>query len=232
VNLTAEQIDALVEYALSTLEGSYHRGGQELFSQNCTVCHGEFGEGGINPSNSNDIIFPISTTEYLQTRDDITISSIISQGQPNSGMSPFGSSNGGPLDDDQINAIVAYMRSWEANPPVELPPDISAEALSFSGSEIYANICAQCHGLTGEGGVGPAFADDQFQQSTSDEDIFNAISQGHPGTSMIAWAGVLSNEQIQSLIDYIRQMPPVESETDTPPDTNNIPTFERLFCHL
>lgn len=219
--LTEEQITALVEYSLSTTEGSTFEVGQELFLQNCVACHGEFGEGGINPSNPNDIIFPISTGEYLKTRDDFTITSIIAQGQPNSGMSPFGASYGGPLDDEQISAIVTYMRSWEENPPVELPPEINAEALSFSGSEIYTNICAQCHGPNGEGGVGPAFADSGFQQGKTDVDIFNSINQGHPGTSMIAWAGILSNEQIQSVIAYIRQMQPVE----TAPSAEEAPTF-------
>jgi mono/diheme cytochrome c family protein len=59
---------------------------------------------------------PISSSEFLKTRDDATLRAIISQGQPNSGMSPFGSSNGGLLEDDEIDAIIAYMRSWEENP--------------------------------------------------------------------------------------------------------------------
>ena len=62
--------------------------------------------------------------EYLKTRDDVTLRNIISNGQPNFGMSPFGVEFGGPLEGEQISAIVDYMRSWETNPPVDLPPDI------------------------------------------------------------------------------------------------------------
>ena len=65
---------------------------------------------------------PISTAEFLKTRDDFTLRSIIAQGQPNFGMSPFGSAYGGPLDDTSLDALVAYLRSWEQKPPVELPP--------------------------------------------------------------------------------------------------------------
>ena len=122
--LTPEQLDALVTFTVAAAEGTSVEIGQELYSQNCALCHGEFGEGGLNPSRAGDIIFPISTAEYLKTRDDSTIRSITAQGQPNYGMSPFSSSFGGPLDDEDIDTIVAFIRSWEANPPVELPPEI------------------------------------------------------------------------------------------------------------
>jgi len=133
------------------------------------------------------------------------------------------------LDDDQINAVVAYIRSWESNPPVELPPEVSAEALSLSGAEIYADICAQCHGNNGEGGVGPAFADPKFQANNSDEDIFGSISKGHPGTSMIAWSGILTNEQFQALINFIRQLKveeTVEEPVEEPAPVSQVVTFE------
>ncbi|MBK5106891.1 MAG: c-type cytochrome, partial [Anaerolineales bacterium] len=125
--LTPEQLDALVTFAVAAAEGTSAEVGQELYSQNCALCHGEFGEGGSNPSLAGDIIFPISTADYLKTRDDFTLRSVIAQGQPNFGMSPFGSTFGGPLDDEEIDAVVAYIRAWEANPPVELPPEIAVE---------------------------------------------------------------------------------------------------------
>ncbi len=95
----------------------------------------------------------------MKTRDDFTLRAIVSQGQPNFGMSPFSSEFGGPLDAEEIDAIVAYMRSWEANPPVELPPEVSAARIDLSGEEIYADLCAQCHGENGEGGIGPSLSD-------------------------------------------------------------------------
>jgi mono/diheme cytochrome c family protein len=106
--LTSEQLDALVSYTLDAARGTPLELGQNLFGQNCSPCHGEFGEGGPNPTRPGDVITPISTAEFLKTRDDYTLRSIISQGQPNSGMSPFGSENGGPLDEDEIDAIVAW----------------------------------------------------------------------------------------------------------------------------
>ena len=161
--LTEEQLSALVSYTLEASKGTSLEAGQQLFATNCALCHGDFGEGGPNPARSDDIIAPISTLEYLQTRDDFTLKTIISQGQPNFGMSPFGSSAGGPLDDDDIDAIVAFMRAWEQNPPVDMPPEVIAPELSLTGMEIYAGLCAQCHGGKGQGGLGPALNDPQFQ---------------------------------------------------------------------
>ncbi|MGD8848467.1 MAG: c-type cytochrome, partial [Anaerolineales bacterium] len=85
--LTDAQLDALVSYTLSAAQGVSTQVGQQLFSQYCSSCHGEFGEGGANPARAGDVIAPISTAEYLRTRDDITLKAIISQGQPNFGMS-------------------------------------------------------------------------------------------------------------------------------------------------
>jgi mono/diheme cytochrome c family protein len=180
--------------------------GQEYFADNCAICHGDFGEGGHNPARVDDVIAPISTAEYLKTRDDFTLRSIISQGQPNFGMSPFGSAYGGPMDDDQIDAIVAYMRSWEDNPPVELPPEVDTSKVSLSGPEIYADLCAQCHGPDGRGSIGPSLRDPQFRSQNSPDDIFKTIDLGHEATAMIGWGEILTSQQIQELVDFILQL--------------------------
>ena len=209
--LTPEQLDALVTFTIAAAEGTSVEIGQELYSQSCVSCHGEFGEGGPNPSRAGDIIFPISTAEYLKTRDDFTIRAIIAQGQPNYGMSPFGSAFGGPLDDEEIDAVVAYIRSWEANPPVELPPEVVIDVeqnVVLDTKQIYDQLCSQCHGLNGEGGIGPAFENLQFQATRTDTQLYNAINIGHDATSMIGWGDVLSADQIQQMIQIIRRFRP------------------------
>ena len=215
--LTAQQLDALTDYTLQASKGTPLEVGQNLFAANCTVCHGDFGEGGPNPTRAGDIIAPISTAEFLKTRDDFTLRSIIAQGQPNFGMSPFGAAYGGPLDDASLDALVAFIRSWEQNPPVEIPPEVAAPeatpAATRTGAEIYAEVCVQCHGPQGEGGVGPALNDPKFQAANTDQDIFNTISKGHQSTSMIAWSDVLSADQIQQLVDFIRQFQQQSSAT-------------------
>jgi len=238
--LTSDQINALVSYVLAAGEGKSSAAGQELFVQNCSPCHGELGEGGINPARPGDIIMPISTSEYLKTRDDFTLRAIISEGQPNFGMSPFASSNGGPLDDEQIDAIVTYIRSWEANPPVELPPEVSTVQGTISGSEIFTELCAQCHGPNGEGALGPALNDPQFQASSTDQYLYDTINLGHESTAMIGWGEILTSEQITEVVKFIRGLVPGNGKPGPTPTagsvtfTNDVsPIFKAkcVVCH-
>jgi mono/diheme cytochrome c family protein len=238
--LTPEQLDALVTFTIAAAEGTSVEVGQEIYTQNCSPCHGEFGEGGPNPTRAGDIILPISTAEYLKTRDDSTIWKIVAQGQPNYGMSPFGSTFGGPLDDEQIDTLVAYIRSWEADPPVELPPEIVidvGETVALDTKQIYDQLCSQCHGLDGEGGIGPAFVNSQFQSTRTDSQIFDAINLGHEATSMIGWGDVLSVDQIQQMVDLIRQFEPSAVAGETTEgvsfSTDVMPIFEEQCsaCH-
>jgi len=211
--LTPEQLQALVSYTLASAKGTSLEIGQEVYTKNCALCHGDFGEGGPNPARQGDIIAPISTSEYLKTRDDSTLRAIIAQGQPNFGMSPFGSAFGGPLSDEEIDAVVAYLRSWEENPPVELPPEIAAIPLAFSGTEIYRELCAQCHGPEGEGGVGPSLNDARYKTDSAEAELFQSINAGHAATAMIGWGEILTADQIQQLVNFIRTLQPEGAPT-------------------
>ncbi|MEJ2599000.1 MAG: c-type cytochrome [Anaerolineales bacterium] len=229
--LTSQQLDALVAYTINAAKGTSTEIGQKLFSTNCSPCHGQFGEGGANPTRPGDIIAPISSAEFLKTRDDVTLRAIISQGQPNFGMSPFGSSYGGPLSDEEIDAVIAYIRTWEENPPVELPPEVSAVTtqIPLNGTDIYKNLCAQCHGPKGEGGIGPSLSDPKFQDKYTDQQIFDTINKGHKATSMIAWGEILSSEQIQQVVEFIRQLreaSPTVTPTKIPAETTPEATAE------
>lgn len=238
--LTAEQLSALTEYTFDASKGGGLSEGANLFAQNCSVCHGQFGEGGPNPARAGDVIAPISSAEYLKTRDNATLRNIISQGQPDFGMSPFGESYGGPLDEEQINSIVAFIRSWEDNPPVELPPEVisstpsAPQEPSLSGSQIFASVCSSCHGENGEGGVGPALNTQEFQDKYDDQTMFDTISNGHEATSMIAWGEILTSEQITQLVQFIRRLDPSRTSTEAISYTGHIaPLFQEKCqaCH-
>lgn len=232
--LTEAQLDALVSYTLSSAQGTSTEVGQQLFSQYCSSCHGDFGEGGVNPARAGDVIAPISSTEYLRTRDDATLKAIVSQGQPNFGMSPFGTAYGGPLEEGQIDAIVAFLRSWESNPPVELPPEVEVTTIAETPEELFKDLCAQCHQEDGTGGIGPSLVEVDFQTRYNDDEIFRVISEGHPASPMIAWGGILTSEQIEGLVQHIRQLRSGEQTAVQPTfESAVLPIFERSCnaCH-
>jgi mono/diheme cytochrome c family protein len=150
-------------------------------------------------------------------------------------MSPFGNTFGGPLDDDEIDAIVTFIRTWEDNPPVELPPEIKSTNVPLSGPEIYTSLCSQCHGEAGEGGIGPSLHDETLQQ-TSDREIFESISVGHSATSMIAWGEILTSDQITQVVQHIRKItsseqPPPDGEVSFSADVLPILESKCNMCH-
>jgi len=205
--LTEEQLTSLTTYTLDASRGTPILIGQELFGRLCSSCHGDFGEGGPHPSDPANIIAPISTALYLETRDDATLRAIISKGQSDQGMSPFLDSEGGPLTQDEVEALVAFLRSWEDDPPVEFPPDLARGPVAGGSDQVFNAFCAQCHGEDGAGGgslVGPSLTSDEFQDSYTDESLYDVIDRGHPATSMIAWGDVLTADQIEGLVQHIR----------------------------
>ena len=215
--LTDAQLEALTIYTWEAAQGTSLEVGQTLYAENCASCHGTFGEGGQNPARADDIIAPISSVEYLNTRDNTTLYNIIAQGQPNFGMSPFGSEYGGPLSEEQINSIISFMRSWEANPPVELPPEVQLpQDINLTGQEIYNTICTQCHRPDGTASA-PLLSDNDFQENNSDQNIFDSIKNGHLATPMIAFGSLLTDDQIQELIEIIRQLEPELTESSITP---------------
>jgi mono/diheme cytochrome c family protein len=152
-------------------------------------------------------------------------------------MSPFGTSNGGPLKDDDIETIVGFIRSWEAKPPVELPPEVAVPALNEKPVQLYAFVCAQCHGVAGEGDVGPEFQSVDFQNQRTDQEIFDAINIGHGSTAMIGWGDILSADQIAQLVALIRSFKNTTLSSGSPDNASFskdvLPIFEArcASCH-
>src|SRR5579871_772077 len=79
--------------------------GAALFKKNCTLCHGDNGEGTPGKPALNDKTF-------LATANDDTIFSVISSGVPNTQMPAWNQSHGGPLTAQDVQQLVAFIRAW------------------------------------------------------------------------------------------------------------------------
>jgi len=79
-----------------------------------------------------------------------------------------------------------------------------------TAAAIYSKECATCHGKDGQAKTFKAkfnharnLTEAQWQDSVSDERIFNSINNGK-GKNMPAFGKKLSEEEINSLVPYVR----------------------------
>lgn len=163
----------------------------------CTACHGESGEGAAGPALAGNP--KIWNPDYV-------IEQILNGG---GGMPGFARQ----LSDEQLAAVASHVRTSWGN---DLEP-VDAEAVAsrregtrisgegaarteVAGSQIFAWNCMICHGVNGEGGVGPAFAGNQGLANTSY--VVAQIQLG--GGGMPPFAPVLDSAEVAAVASYIR----------------------------
>jgi mono/diheme cytochrome c family protein len=171
-----------------------HRG-EGLYDEHCASCHGDEGQGIANVGSV------LNSRNFLESRDDEAIGAAIRHGLPNTMMAAYARDEGGPLRDNQIEDLVAFIRSWEETAPVLPTPTPVIEAAS-----LYAQYCAGCHGPEGEGtdAIGLVLNSKGFLSRTDDALLYQLTAQGRPEQGMPAFAGELSSAEINALVDFIR----------------------------
>lgn len=182
--------------------------GAQLFAENCAMCHSETGEGRIGATLNQN---------WPSIRPDLTVRTVIANGVEGSLMLAFGTENGGPLTGEQIDALTAYILSWETgeriiveHPTPASPALVTAvpgvEGDSLRGASLYAENCSVCHGAEGEGRVGATLAQN-WPSIRPDLTIQATIANGVDGSLMPAWSqengGPLNDQDIQDLTAYI-----------------------------
>jgi mono/diheme cytochrome c family protein len=80
------------------------------------------------------------------------------------------------------------------------------------GEKVYRTHCLNCHGSRGKGDgpvadqltPRPADLTSETVQQKSEKDLLTIVREGRPGTSMPAWKGQLSNQQMLDVLAYLR----------------------------
>lgn len=86
----------------------------------------------------------------------------------------------------------------ETRNPRTSPSDVEA------GAKTFRSHCSPCHGIKGEGGLGPNLAAGRFFHGSSDGALLNNISNGIPGTAM---PGLFySPDRVWQVVAYIRSL--------------------------
>ncbi|MFQ5854565.1 MAG: c-type cytochrome [Anaerolineae bacterium] len=180
--------------------------GEALYAQMCALCHGDNGEGYAAPGST-----ALANPNFLAVADDTYLFENTARGRPRTRMSAWSESYGGPLSEEQVRAIVGYIREWQTNPPVDIS-GVTVEGNVARGARVYSDRCAMCHGEAGGGmdkatgapNGAPSLNNPVFLATASDEFIRYSIAEGRPGTPMPAYAGALTEKEIDDLVELIR----------------------------
>ncbi|MCO6412914.1 MAG: c-type cytochrome [Thiogranum sp.] len=220
---------ALINPALRVVQAS-EPDGAELYQQNCAVCHGVHGDGGVG--------IPLNLPDFLAVASDEYFRATLREGRPGRVMPAF------PLlRDDEVDAIIAFIRSWSGEPG----PDYKHVAIDGDpgrGRKLFGDHCAACHGQQGQGATGtgvtfsrprgapimaPALDNPGFQRSVSDAMLKATLLRGRDGTPMPSIKAMGLNEKdADDLVAFLRHLE-VGSPSDKQAATEPVIRFESFY---
>ena len=188
--------------------------GELLYTDNCAICHGHKGSGGVG--------IPLGLESFLEQASDEYLHRTIRYGRPGRIMPAFYR-----LSDAEINAIIQHIRSWKTtnipkwdNTPIKGDPE--------TGKTLFNQHCISCHGENGRGGKGtgmmfsrprnlpitaPALNNQGLLNAASDNMLKHIILNGRKNTPMPAASQFnLTEKDVNNLVSYIRsfQLPMIK----------------------
>jgi mono/diheme cytochrome c family protein len=193
--------------------------GAHLFVQfACSACHGEQGTGGVSP----DVPVLSDVGNQLSVAQ---LTTIINHGLGESAnpQKPYMPVWGPVISSSQVNDLVAYIQAGlpEVNDATPVPVP-SGQGAAVAGAALYVKYgCINCHGPSGLGGVPnpesedktipPLSGQDFRDEFNTDEKIKSMIRSGSvigkpPITSMPHWGGILSDENLDALVAYLKTL--------------------------
>ena len=180
--------------------------GEALYIENCAICHGNNGQGGMG--------IPLALNSFLESASDNYLKQTIRLGRPDRIMPSFYW-----LSESEINDIIQFIGQWRksAAPTWKNTPII---ADSEKGKKLFSEKCESCHGRDGQGGKGsgmrfsrtrnspitaPALNNQGLLNSAPDSMLHFIIKHGRKNTPMpSAKALNLKANDINHLVSFIR----------------------------
>lgn len=189
-----------------------------LYESNCSGCHGTDGLNGAARTLNQPL--------YLAVLPKDSLHQIITYGRPGTAMPAWAKSQGGPLTDKQVNALVeGIYANWSKAAQVtgsNLPAyAATTEGDASHGKQLFARDCFMCHGKGAA--VGPV-TDSTYASLASNQYIRSAIIAGRPDLGMPDYRALnmghqLSESDIADLTAYVASFRPPEitAQMQAPP---------------
>lgn len=174
--------------------------GEALFAKYCALCHGKDARGYV-ADNAPSLV----TETFLASASNPFLLRSIREGRPGTAMAGYAKDRGGPLGDEEIARIIAFLR--EGGPATVPLPSVGAGDTT-RGAVIYDAQCKSCHGTREERGTAPHLANANFLAAASDPFIRYAVATGRPGTRMVGFADRLDGAAIDDVVAYVRSLAP------------------------
>ncbi len=188
----AETSDETVEPSPEVIAGAEH------YATLCALCHAEGGEGYISQAAN-----ALSNQDFLAVATDAFLVTAVADGRPGTKMSGWAADIGGPLDEAEVDELVAFMRFWQTVESVDVHEDV-VTGDAGAAEPVYQEHCAECHGEAGEGALFMSLANPVFLHSASDGFLRHTIAVGRAGTDMPGYEGVLDDVVIDDLVALLR----------------------------
>jgi cbb3-type cytochrome c oxidase subunit III len=188
--------------------------GRRLYVSYCQLCHGTGGKGD-GPLAVQMQIRPADLTTTVRSRSDTILRKIITGvgRQTITGRDRHNLlSDAMPewkdiFNDSQVDALIAYLRFLgRSRHGLMGDPEV--------GLQLYSKYCQVCHGVEGDGdgimtklmGMTPMDHTNPNQTDRLDNaELVRSILDGK-GRYMPAWRGILSQDDVESLVSYIRML--------------------------
>jgi mono/diheme cytochrome c family protein len=215
--------------------------GAALYATYCSSCHGASGEGigALGPALNDAHFFTdrLSEVGWPGTLEDyiinttaagrVTATRPLYAGDGAVVMAAWGERYGGPLRDDQVRAVAAFVLNWEATArgdfvftPLPTPTPDPAELAAAGGDRVFLDAgCGTCHAVAGvsTGDDGPdlarigAEAGGRVTGQAADEYLRESVlvpnahvAEGY--TAPGACSAVLTAAQLDALVAYLQSL--------------------------
>ena len=175
-----------------------------LYAQHCAGCHGRDGRLGAAR--------PLADPVYLALVPASRIRQVIADSVPGTSQPAFAVRAGGPLTDEQIDALVQGLKATWARPDgardASLPPYAGAAGDPKRGGAVFAAACASCHGADGRGGSkARAVVDASYLALVSDQHLRTTVIAGRADLGMPDWrghdGGALTPQAISDVVAWL-----------------------------
>lgn len=108
------------------------------------------------------------------------------------------------------NDMAAFREQFPAGTPAADAEQLAAlmedHSVLTAGQTVYGQMCAACHGSSGEGTIGPNLTDDYWIHGSSLPEILHTVSVGVPARGMPGWEKMIKPEELNAVTVYVASL--------------------------